>query len=130
MKNQKMHITTQKAPQPFGTYSQAVKCENLLFVSGQLPIATNDTKIISDDPIAQIRQCFENLKAICEEAGASLNDAVKINVYYTEIVVSDKLNDVMNEFFEAPYPARIRVKVAGLSKEAKVEIDGVFACTN
>ena len=128
MNNQKEYITTHKAPQPFGTYSQAVKCGGLLFVSGQLPIAVNGTEVISDDPIIQIKQCFENLKTICEEVGSSLNDAVKINVYYTDMAVTDNLNAVMEVFFEPPYPARIRVKVAGLSKNAKVEIDGIFAC--
>lgn len=77
-----------------------------------------------------MKQCFENLKNVCLAANTCLDSAVKINVYYTDFAVSDILDEVMKEFFRAPYPARIRVKVAGLSKNALVEIDGVFICQN
>ena len=79
-------------------------------------------------PKTQLKQCFQNIKSICEAANFTLGDAVKINVYYTDLAVSENLNEVMEGFFNAPYPARIRVKVAGLSLNAKVEIDGVFSC--
>lgn len=111
-----------------GTYSPAVKANGFLFVSGQLPVSPSTNELISEDPASQIKQCFDNLKSICESAGVKLENAVKINVYYTEIAVSENLNAVMEQYFSAPYPARIRVKVAGLSKNAKVEIDGVFLC--
>lgn len=126
----KKPILTNKAPTPFGTYSQAIKCNDLLFVSGQLPIKEGCTEIISDDVVEQTSQCFKNIQNICNAAGSNLNDAVKINVYYTDIAASENLNQVMEEFFHEPYPARIRVKVAGLSKNAKVEIDGIFLCKN
>ena len=121
-------IETKNAPLPFGTYSQAVRTGDLLFVSGQLQIRPNEKTIISDDPKTQLKQCFQNIKSICEAANFTLGDAVKINVYYTDLAVSENLNEVMEGFFNAPYPARIRVKVAGLSLNAKVEIDGVFSC--
>ncbi len=123
-------IKTEKAPTPAGTYSQAVKASGLLFVAGQLPVKPGVEGLVSEDPVMQLKQCFENIQNICLEAGTSLDNAVKINVYYTELAVSDAINGVMEELFHAPYPARIRVKVAGLSRNAKVEIDGVFTCPN
>lgn len=111
-----------------GTYSHAVKANGFLFVSGQLPISPDTNELISEDPISQIKQCFDNIKAICESAGIRLQNALKINVYYTDMAVSENINAVMEQYFSAPYPARIRVKVAGLSRNAKVEIDGVFLC--
>lgn len=123
-------IKTEKSPLPFGLYSQAIQTGNLLFVSGQLPIEPGKTEIIGDLPEAQLRQCFENIKNICLEANTCLDNAIKINVYYTDFSVSNILDAVMKDFFQAPYPARIRVKVAGLSKNAMVEIDGVFICQN
>ena len=126
----KTHIFTPNALEPFGTYSQAVKVGDLLFVSGQLPIKKGDTDVVSDDPVEQLYQCFDNLKNICKAANSSLSQAVKINIYYTDIEVSNNLNTVMEDLFTEPYPARIRVQVAGLSKNAKVEIDGVFTCHN
>ena len=121
-------IKTDKAPLPSGTYSQAIKAGELLFVSGQLPIDPSTGEIISDEATAQLRQCFKNIQHICEEAGTSLDNAVKINIYYTDPNVSDVINSVMAELFQEPYPARIRLKVAGLSKNAKVEMDGIFVC--
>lgn len=123
-------IKTEKSPLPFGLYSQAIQTGNLLFISGQLPIEPNKTEIVGGSPEAQLRQCFENIKNICLAANTDLNNAIKINVYYTDITVSNILDDIMREFFQPPYPARIRVKVAGLSKNAMVEIDGVFICQN
>ncbi len=122
------YIYSEKAPKPMGTYSQAVMANGFLFVSGQLPFSLDTSELISEDPASQIRQCFENIKAICESGGAKIEHALKINVYYTDIGVSECLNDIMGEYFAPPYPARIRVKVAGLSRNAKVEIDGVFLC--
>ncbi len=123
-------ILTTRAPKPFGSYSQAIKFAELLFISGQLPIKEGTQEIISEDPIEQLYQCFENIKNICEAAGTDMNQALKINVYYTDSDVSDNLNNVMENLFTEPYPARIRIRVAGLSKNAKVEIDGVFICPN
>ena len=122
------HVFSNNSPQPMGTYSHAVKANGFLFVSGQLPVSPNTNELVSEDHIAQIKQCFDNIKSICESAGTKMENAVKINVYYTDIAVSDNINNVMEQYFSAPYPARIRVKVAGLSKNAKVEIDGVFLC--
>lgn len=126
----KIEIKTDQAPLPFGTYSQAVRVGNLLFVSGQLPMKAGEMNLISENPKEQLLQCFENIKNICLKAGANLNDAVKINVYYTNQAISDILNEVMEDLFSKPYPARVRIKVAGLSRNAKVEIDGVFLCQN
>lgn len=126
----KTEIKSDKAPQPFGTYSQAIKTGNLLFVSGQLPIKVGENNLVSEDPKEQLIQCFENIKHICETAKTSLNDAVKLNIYYTDQIISDILNETMEILFSKPYPARIRVTVADLSRGAKVEIDGVFLCQN
>jgi reactive intermediate/imine deaminase len=123
-------ISSENAPKPLGTYSQAVKANGFLFVSGQLPISPDTGEIVSQDPIKQTKQCFDNLKVLCDESGSSLSMAVKIQVYYTDLEISESINAVMEEYFSPPYPARIRVKVAGLSKNAKVEIDGIFLCPN
>lgn len=123
-----VHIFSETAPKPMGTYSHAIKANGFLFISGQLPISPGTNELVSEDPIAQIKQCFDNVKTICESAGTKLQNALKINVYYTDADVSENINAVMEQYFSAPYPARIRVKVAGLSRNAKVEIDGVFLC--
>ena len=122
------HILLQNTPKPSGTYSHAVKYNGMLFVSGQLPTDPQTLQIVSNDTSEQIRQCFKNIEQICLGSGTSLDLAIKINVYYTDITVSNCINAVMEEFFKEPYPARIRLQVAGLSKGAKVEIDGIFAC--
>ena len=123
-------IQTNKAPKPIGIYSQAIKAGELLFVSAQLPLQPNATEIISNDPVEQIYQCFENLKNISEAAGSSLNQAVKINVYCADSKVANNINLVMEELFVEPYPARGVVKGDGFAKGARVAIEGIFSCVN
>ena len=125
MKN-KIITKTDKAPLPFGLYSQAVRAGDFLYISGQLPVDTKTGELISHNPHDQIKQCLLNLKAICEASGFNMDQAVKINVYYTDLAVSEALDSVMKDYFKPPYAARIRVKVAGLSRNALVEMDGVF----
>ena len=119
-------IVTDKAPLPFGLYSQAVIAGDFLYISGQLPVDPKTSELVSNDPRDQIKQCLLNLKNICEASGFNLNQAVKINVYYTDLAVTNALDSIMKEYFTEPYAARIRVKVAGLSRNALVEMDGVF----
>ena len=125
---QKEVVKTNKASKPIGIYSQAIKVGELLFVFAQLPLQADATEIVSDDAVEQIYQCFENLKNICEAAGSSLNQAVKINVYYSDSKVADNINWIMEKLFTEPYPARVMTKVNGFTKGARVAIEGIFLC--
>ncbi|CAA7196349.1 RidA family protein [Chryseobacterium potabilaquae] len=120
----KHKILTEKAPQPSGNYSQAIQVENLVFISGQLPI--KDNILLLDDHHNACRQCLENISNICIAAGGTINDIVKLNVYYTDVNYSIALDEVITEFFEAPFPARIRLGVTVISKGAKIEIDAIM----
>lgn len=124
----KQIITTDKAPQAIGTYSQAVKVNNLIFVSGQIPLVPETMQLISaDDFTAQIKQVFENLSAIAEAAGGSLQDFIKLNIYLTDLKNFASVNEVMQQYFTAPYPARAAVEISALPKGALVEIEGVIS---
>lgn len=120
-------ISTKNAPLAIGTYSQAVKTGNLLFVSGQIPLHPESMDLVSDDFKAQAEQVFRNLSAICEAADSSLQDIVKLNVYLTDLGQFALFNEVMAEFFVAPYPARAAVEVSALPRGALVEAEAVVA---
>ncbi|MCW3465922.1 RidA family protein [Chitinophaga nivalis] len=122
----KSKIHTTAAPTPGGKYSQAIKSGNLVFLSGQLPMNATTGVIEMDDPHEMYRICFRNLAAICAAAGGHLNQIVKLQVYYTDICYASFLDEVIPEFFQEPYPARIRLVVKEISKKAKVEIDGIM----
>jgi len=118
-------IETDKSPAAIGSYSQAVYAGNLLFVSGQIPLVAETMEIISEDFSQQATLCFENLKAICEEANATLDDIVKLNISMTNLANFATVNEVMASFFNKPYPARAAVGVAALPKDVQIEIEAI-----
>jgi len=118
-------INTKKAPQAIGAYSQAVLVDKWLYISGQIPLTPAGEMLAYTHISDHIRQVFNNLKAVLNEAGGELHHIVKLNVYLVDLNDFGYVNDVMAEFFEAPFPARAAVQVAELPKQARVEIDGV-----
>jgi reactive intermediate/imine deaminase len=119
-------ISTDNAPQAIGTYSQAVKVGNTIYMSGQVPLDPKTMELVSDDFRAQATQVFVNLQAVANAAGGSLADAVKLNVFMTDLGNFPIVNEVMAEHIAQPYPARAAVEVSGLPKSAQVEIEGVL----
>lgn len=119
-------IKTDKAPQAIGTYSQAVKTGNTVYLSGQIPLVPETMEMVEGDIRAQITQVFQNLSAVAEAAGGSLQDVTKLNVFLTDLSNFPIVNEVMAEFFSEPYPARAAVGVAALPKLAQVEMDAVM----
>ncbi len=122
----KSFIATADAPAAIGTYSQAVKVGQTTYLSGQIPLIPETMLMVEDDIEAEVRQAFTNLKAVCEAAGGSLNHLAKVNVFLTNLDHFPVVNEVMDELFEAPFPARAAIGVAALPKGAKVEIDGIM----
>ena len=119
-------VTTDQAPAAIGTYSQAVRVGATVYLSGQIPLVPATMQLRDGDMRAQITQVFENLKAVAEAAGGSLQDVVKLNVYLTDLAHFPLVNEVMAQYFREPYPARAAVGVAALPKGAAVEADGVM----
>ena len=118
---------TDSAPAAIGTYSQAVRAGDFVFLSGQIPLDPGTMDVVGGEFEARARQVFENLKSVAEEAGGSLNDAVKVTVFLTDLDNFATVNSVMEEFFDAPYPARAAVEVAGLPKGVDIEADAILA---
>ena len=119
-------INTDKAPQAIGTYSQAVKVNNTVYLSGQIPLIPETMEMVDGDIEAQIRRVFENLTAVCEAAGGKLQDIAKLNIFLTDLSNFATVNLIMAEYFEQPYPARAAIGVAQLPKDAEVEMDGIL----
>ena len=119
-------IQTDNAPQAIGTYSQAVRTGNTVYISGQIPLVPDTMEMVSGDMDSQIRRVFDNLAAVAEAAGGSLADVVKLNVFLTDLGHFAKVNEIMAEYFREPYPARAAVGVAALPKDAQVEMDAVM----
>lgn len=119
-------ISTDKAPQAIGTYSQAVKVDNTVYLSGQIPLLPETMQLVEGDIEAQIVQVFENLKAVAAAAGADFSHVVKLNVFLTDLANFPVVNDVMARYFHEPYPARAAIGVAALPKAAEVEMDAVL----
>jgi|SRR5690606_4634304 len=119
-------IATDKAPAAIGTYSQAVKVGNTVYLSGQIPLDPTTMNMVEGDIEANIVRVFENLKAVAEAAGGSLKDVVKLNVFLIDLGNFAKVNEVMARYFEQPYPARAAMGVAALPKGAPVEMDCVL----
>lgn len=119
-------IHTDQAPTAVGTYSQAVIVGNLVFISGQVPLDPTTNTLIKGEFSDRVHQVFLNLRAVCEAAGGSLNDIVKLNVFLLSMENFAVLNQVMAEYFEAPYPARAAVAVAELPLGADVEMEAVM----
>jgi len=123
----KQIISTTGAPAAIGTYSQAVRVGNTVWVSGQIPLDPRTKELVTGDVEAQIRQVFDNLKAIVVAAGATLDDVVKANIYLTDLSHFALVNKVMAEYFREPYPARAAVGVAALPRGAQVEVECIVA---
>jgi reactive intermediate/imine deaminase len=120
-------VSTPDAPAAIGPYSQAVKVGNTVWLSGQIPLVPGTTELVAGDITAQAAQAFENLQAVAEAAGGSLNHAVKINISLTDLEHFAAVNEVMARFFNAPFPARACVQVAALPKGAQIEIEAILA---
>lgn len=122
-----MHvIETNQAPAAIGTYNQAIKIGTTVYLSGQIPLVPETMTLISDDFEQQANQVFANLSAVCEAAGGSLANLVKINVYLTDLGQFQMLNQVMERWIKPPYPARAAVQVSALPKQVQIEIDGIM----
>ena len=121
----KQIISTPNAPAAIGTYSQAVKVGDTTYLSGQIPLDPQTMHLVAGFD-NQVRRVFDNLQAVCEAAGGSLNDLVKINVYLINLANFAKVNEIMATYFNEPYPARAAVGVAALPRGAEVEIEGVM----
>ena len=123
-------ISTDNAPSAIGTYSQAVKVNNTVYLSGQIPLIPATMTVVSDDFTEQTHQVFKNLVAVCEAAGGNINDMVKVNIFMMDLANFATVNEVMSQYFEKPYPARAAVQVSRLPKDVLIEIDGVMELPN
>ena len=119
-------FATDKAPGAIGAYSQAVQAGNLVFVSGQIPLVPATMEVLEGSVADQIRLVFDNMRAICQEAGGDLDDIVKLTVLLTDLTDFPTVNEIMAEYFTEPYPARAAYGVASLPKGVPVEIEAVM----
>lgn len=119
-------IHTKDAPAAIGTYSQAIQVGNVVYLSGQIPLDAKTGELIHGDISIQIEQVFKNLKAVAEAAGTSLQNAIKITVYLTDLSHFATVNEIMAAYFEEPYPARAALGVASLPRGAAVEADAIL----
>lgn len=119
-------IQTETAPQAIGTYSQAVKVNNTVYLSGQIPLDPTTMALVDGSFSEQSHQVFKNLQAVCEAANGSLKDIVKLNIYLTDLSHFGVVNEVMAQYFQEPYPARAAVGVKELPKGAMVEADAIM----
>ena len=119
-------ISTDQAPAAIGTYSQAVKVDNTVYMSGQIPLDPATMEVVSGGIEAEINQVFKNLTAVCKAAGGSLQDIVKLNIFLTDLSNFPIVNEVMAKYFDTPYPARAAIGVSELPKGVGVEMDAVM----
>ena len=123
-------IQTDLAPQAIGTYSQAVRCGDSVYLSGQIPLVPQTMELVDGGMEAQIRRVFDNLSAVAAAAGGRLADVVKLNIYLVDLGQFALVNQVMAEYFKEPYPARAAVGVAALPRDAQVEMDAVMVLSS
>ncbi|WP_239325983.1 RidA family protein [Snodgrassella gandavensis] len=123
-------IHTDKAPAAIGAYSQAVRAGNTVYLSGQIPLVAETMQVVEGGFAEQAHQVFKNLQAVAEAAGGSLNDLVKVNAYLTDLSNFATFNEIMAQYFTAPYPARAAVEVSALPKGVLVEAEGVLVLDN
>ena len=119
-------INTDAAPAAIGTYNQAIKVGTTVYLSGQIPLVPETMEIISEDFEAQAEQVFKNLTAVCEASGGSIKDAVKLNIFLTDLGQFAKVNEIMAKYVAEPFPARAAVQVSALPKGVQIEIDGIL----
>lgn len=120
-------VTASNAPAAIGPYSHAVAAAGLLFCSGQIPLDPRTGDLVGSNAADQAGRCLENLAAVCQAAGASLGDAVKVTIYMTDMTAFSSVNEVYGSFFESSPPARVAIGVAALPRGAQVEMDAVVA---
>ena len=120
-------VHTKNAPQAIGTYSQAVRAGDTVYISGQIPLDPATGVLVSGDIEAEIRRVFDNLRAIAEAAGGSLANVVKLSVFLTDMTHFPKVNEIMAAYFSTPYPARAAVGVAALPRGARVEMECILS---
>ncbi len=119
-------ISTPNAPSAIGTYSQAVRAGDFLYISGQIPLDPATQQLVTGDIDAEITRVFENIKAIAQAAGGTLASAVKVNVSLTDLAHFSRVNEIMATYFPQPWPARAAVGVAALPKGARVEVECIL----
>ncbi|MEQ1438413.1 RidA family protein [Fontimonas sp. SYSU GA230001] len=119
-------ISTDRAPAAIGTYSQAVACGNTVYLSGQIPLDPQTMTLVNATIEDEIHQVFRNLRAVCEAAGGSLAGIAKLNVFLTDLGHFARVNEIMAQYFQAPYPARAAIGVASLPRGARIEADGIL----
>ncbi len=119
-------ISTTKAPAAIGPYSQAVRAGDTVYLSGQVALDPASGLLVEGDVEAQARRAFDNLRAVCEAAGGSMDDVVRVGLYLTDLDQFATVNAVMGEYFEAPYPARSTIEVSALPRGAQFEVDAVM----
>ena len=120
-------IHSDRAPAAIGPYSQATRAGNLVFFSGQIPLDPATGDLVGGDIAAQARRAFDNLKAVCEAAGGTMDDIARVGLYLTDLAEFAAVNAVMGEYFAQPYPARSTIEVSALPKAARFEVDAVMA---
>ncbi len=118
-------VYTEKAPKPIGPYSQAIKVGNTIYLSGQIPIDPSTNKVISGDIVTQTKRVLDNIKAVLEAAGFSLEDVVKVTVFLKDLSLFNRFNEVYSEYFKNRPPARTTVEVSNLPKGVLIEIDAI-----
>lgn len=119
-------ISTDNAPSAIGTYSQAVKVKNTVYLSGQIPLIPETMEVIEGGFAEQTEQVFKNLVAVCEAAGGCIDDMVKVNIFMTDLSNFVTVNEVMSKYCKEPYPARAAIQVSRLPKDVEIEIDGIM----
>jgi len=119
-------VETSNAPSAIGTYSQAVKVNNTVYLSGQIPLVPETMTLVEGDFEAQAHQVFKNLSAVCEASGGSIQQIVKLNIYLTDLGNFPIVNEVMAQYFEQPYPARAAIGISQLPKDSLIEADGIL----
>lgn len=123
-------ISTPNAPAAIGTYSQAVRVGDTVYLSGQIALIPENMQLAEGDISERIHQVFKNLSAVCEAAGGSLQDIAKLNIFLTDMAHFATVNEIMAQYFQQPYPARAAVAVKQLPKDTDVEMDGVMALSH
>jgi reactive intermediate/imine deaminase len=122
----KQSLTTDRAPRAIGTYSQAIRADNTIYISGQIPLLPESMTLVSQNIDEQIQQVMNNLDAVCQNAGGNLDAVVKFTVYLTDLNHFDRVNTIMKNFLSEPFPARAVVEVAALPKQSQIEIDAIM----
>ena len=118
-------VNAEGAPDPIGPYSHLVRVGSTLYLSGQIALDPETSNLNNDDISTEVRQIFKNIQAVLVAAGADLDDIVKLTIYVTDLNLFNHVNAIMSELLSPPYPARSTVQVAGLPRDAKVEIDAI-----